>query len=188
MAPFFYKALYTQGTTFFLRTVFTPFCKMNLLASSLPGTAEWGSSCVWVCTKHTQEREKLKPPSHHTFRKCSASQELQRQSHSLLNQTWTPLLEGTVTAWEGWPISRYQLTQAWDLIRKAQLLTVRKHLTSNILNDLVVNREHWSYIWKPKFCYVVNFFCGCFWKMCVPFSQLIKWLAKSKETKQHLCH
>lgn len=162
---------------------------MNLLASSLPWRAEWWSSptCMRLYQTHTGKRKTKTAIPSHCFHECSASQELQRQSKSLLNQTWTPLLEGTVTAWERWAISRNQLTQPWDLIRKAQLLTVRKHLTSNILNDLMMNREHCSYIWKPKFYYVVNFFCGCFWKMCVPFLQLTKWLAKSKETNQHLC-
>lgn len=172
MAPFFCKALYTQGTTFFLRTLFISFCKMNLLAPSLPRTAEWGSSttCVRLYQTHTEKRKTKTAISSHSFHECSAAQELQRQSKSLLNWTWTPLLEGTVTAAEGWAISRYQLTQAWDLIQKAQLLTVKKHLTSNILNDLMVNREHCSYIWKPKLYYVVNSFCECFWKMCVSFS------------------
>lgn len=54
-----YSGLNTGGTTFFLRNVSILFCKMNLLVSSLTGTAEWGSNsntCETVPNTHRKEK------------------------------------------------------------------------------------------------------------------------------------
>lgn len=98
---------------------------------------------MWDCTKHTQERKinKFTIPSH-CFHKCSIFQELQSQSNSLLNQTWVSSLKSIVAAMGGVGNMSMSLCEHGTLFwRHIFSLTARKHLTSNILNYLVIYRE-----------------------------------------------